>query len=131
MTDERVDPTTRRLLAMDYQLRSALIIPLVSAGQTLGLLMIASRQPHTWTETESSNFRSLGDQVSIAAQNTRLLEEARQRAKHERLTREVTARIRETLDMDTVLQTAVRELGRALDIAEVEVRMSGEITNGS
>ena len=36
---------------------------------------------------------------------------------------EVAARMRETLDLDTVLQTAIREIGQALGIAEVEVRM--------
>ena len=31
--------------------------------------------------------------------------------------------MRETLEVETVLQTAVRELGEALGMAEVEVRM--------
>jgi GAF domain-containing protein/HAMP domain-containing protein len=124
--DERVDMATRRLLAMDYQLRSVLMLPLVAAGQTLGLLIIASRQPHTWTETELSNSRSLGDQISVAVQNTRLLEEARQRAKHERLTREVTARMRETLEIDTVLQSAVDEISQSLGLAALQVQLNIE-----
>jgi hypothetical protein len=33
--------------------------------------------------------------------------------------------MRETLDIDTVLQTAIREIGEALGMAEVEVRMLG------
>jgi hypothetical protein len=33
--------------------------------------------------------------------------------------------MRETLDVDTVLQTAIRSMGETLDIAEVEVRMHG------
>jgi hypothetical protein len=36
--------------------------------------------------------------------------------------------VRETLDVDTVLQTAIREIGEALGMAEVEVRLySGEV----
>jgi hypothetical protein len=31
--------------------------------------------------------------------------------------------MRETLDMDVVLQTAIQDIGQALNIAEVEVRM--------
>ena len=31
--------------------------------------------------------------------------------------------MRQTLDIETVLQTAVRELRSALDLAEVEIRM--------
>ena len=36
--------------------------------------------------------------------------------------------MRETLEVETVLQTAIRELGEALGMAEVEVRM-GESTS--
>jgi hypothetical protein len=44
------------------------------------------------------------------------------------LTAEVASRIRETLDMDTVLQTTIREIGEAIGIAEVEVRMGSGVT---
>ena len=44
-------------------------------------------------------------------------------AARDRMFGEATTRMRETLDMDAVLQTAIREIGEALGIAEVEVRM--------
>ena len=44
---------------------------------------------------------------------------------------EVTTRMRETLEVDTVLQTAVRELGNALGMAEVEVRLGGSGARGT
>jgi len=34
--------------------------------------------------------------------------------------------MRETLDIDTVLRTAIREIGDALSLAKVEVRMKDE-----
>jgi len=61
--------------------------------------------------------------LALAADNLRLLDETQRRAAHERLTGEVTARVRETLDVDTVLQTAAREMREALGLEEVEVRM--------
>ena len=36
---------------------------------------------------------------------------------------DVTARMRETLDVDVVLQTAVAEMAKALDLPKVEVRL--------
>jgi hypothetical protein len=39
------------------------------------------------------------------------------------LVAQVTARLRATLDVDTVLQTAVREMGSALGIEKVELRL--------
>jgi hypothetical protein len=62
--------------------------------------------------------------MAFAAENLRLLEETQQRAARERLLVGITSRVRETLDVDTVLQTAIREIGQALKLAEVEVRMS-------
>jgi hypothetical protein len=59
----------------------------------------------------------------VALESAQLFEETQRRASRERLIGEVTARVRETLDMDTVLQTAIREVGEALGLAEVEVRM--------
>ena len=62
-------------------------------------------------------------QLGMALEGARLYRDTRRRAEQERLTGQITARMRESLDIDTVLQSAVREIGEALDIAEVEVRM--------
>jgi len=35
----------------------------------------------------------------------------------------VTAQMRQSLDVDTVLQTAVREMRQILDLANVEIRL--------
>ena len=42
----------------------------------------------------------------------------------ERLTREVTTEMRQTLDVDQVLQSAVRRIAEALDVAEVSIRLT-------
>jgi hypothetical protein len=56
-------------------------------------------------------------------ESARLFEETRLRARSERLLSDITTRVRETMDMDTVLQTAVRELRRTLDLSEAEIRL--------
>ncbi|MFN2283211.1 MAG: hypothetical protein ACK2UQ_02230, partial [Anaerolineae bacterium] len=53
----------------------------------------------------------------------RLLDETQRSAAQERLVGEVTSRIRETLDMNAILRTAVRELGEALPGSKVQVRL--------
>ncbi|MEA3396088.1 MAG: GAF domain-containing protein, partial [Chloroflexota bacterium] len=79
-----------------------------------------------WTTAEIALLETLTEQLGTALESARLYEDARRRATRERLVGEVTARMRETLDLDTVLQTAIREIGEALGIAEVEVRMRSE-----
>jgi len=77
----------------------------------------------TWTVEEVGLMETLAGQLGVALESAQLFEETQRRASRERLIGEVTARVRETLDVDTVLQTAIREVGEALGLAEVEVRM--------
>jgi hypothetical protein len=66
-------------------------------------------------------------QLALALENARLLEDTQRRAAREQLIGDITARMRETLDMETVLKTAIREIGDALGLARVEVRMTDEL----
>jgi GAF domain-containing protein len=77
----------------------------------------------SWTADEVDLMETMAGQLSVALESAQLFEETQRRASRERLIGEVTARVRETLDVDAVLQTAIREVGEALGLAEVEVRM--------
>jgi GAF domain-containing protein len=99
-------------------------LPIMHLGQQLG--SIVAQKPADageWTEHEIELMEALTDQLSLALDSARLYEAAQRRAARDRLMAEVTTRMRETLDMDVVLQTAIRDIGQALNIAEVEVRM--------
>jgi putative methionine-R-sulfoxide reductase with GAF domain/HAMP domain-containing protein len=68
-------------------------------------------------------LKSVAERLSQTMDSARLFEEAHLRARTEQLLSDITIRVRETLDMDTVLQTAVRELRRTLDLSEAEIRL--------
>ncbi|MBU0702961.1 MAG: GAF domain-containing protein, partial [Chloroflexi bacterium] len=108
--------------------KMSLAMPLKVRDHVIGV--IDARKPDgagEWTPEEVTLLETLGDQLALALESARLYQDTQRRAARERLTSEVTARMRETLDVDTVLQTAISEIGKALDIAKVEVRMgSGE-----
>jgi GAF domain-containing protein/HAMP domain-containing protein len=124
MTDERLDDEMYSLLTETLHLRAVLILPLASAGRSLGLLVVASRQPHAWTEAELRTFRSLSDQAAIAVENARLLQRTQTLAERERTLSQMTAHFTRLLDIDTVLQTAVRELGQLPHVTEVSVHIA-------
>jgi hypothetical protein len=84
----------------------------------------ASNEPSTFTEELVRSYWTLAVQAAIALESMRLLDETRRRATRERLTSEVTARIRETLGMETVLKTAVQEVRQALGPPEVVIRLA-------
>lgn len=77
-----------------------------------------------WTEEELMLFQVLLDQLGAALEGAQLYHDVQLRAARERLTSEVTARLRETLDVDRVLQAAAYELGEMFNAAEVKVRLT-------
>jgi PAS domain S-box-containing protein len=108
--------------------RTGLAVPIVLRGETIGVLGLEDPDGmRQWSDEDRDLMAAFSQQLALALENARLLEETQRRAARERLTGEISARMRETLDVDTVLETAIREIGQALNIAEIEVRMeSGE-----
>jgi GAF domain-containing protein len=113
---------------LDEDGATRLAVPVKVRGQIIGA--VSGRKPQSagqWTTEEIALMEAMTEQLSLSLESARLFQETQRRAARERLTGEIAARMRETLDVDTVLETAVREIGRALNIAEIEVRMeSGE-----
>jgi GAF domain-containing protein len=114
------------------QTGSALALPIKVRGQTIGVVDMQKKTPGSeWTADEVALVETLTEQLSVALESARLHQDTQQRATREQLAAQVTARMRETLDMDTVLKTAVFEIGQALGLAEVEVMMgTGEESGG-
>lgn len=108
---------------------STVAVPLKVRDQVIGVVRL--RKPEgagEWTAEEIALMETLSDQLGQALESARLYQVTQRRVVQERLIGEVSSRIRETLDMDTVLQTAIREIGEALQLAEIEVRMVRGVT---
>jgi GAF domain-containing protein/HAMP domain-containing protein len=101
-------------------------VPIKVRDQVLGAIRL--RKPEgaaEWTPEETALLETLTEQLGVALESARLYQDTQRRATHEKLVGEITSRMREALDEDTVLQTALREIGDALNIPQVEVRMLG------
>lgn len=123
-TTPDLDDVSRQVFQEVLHLRSLLLAPLVAGGQLWGWLLAASqRAPYHFTERELRVYRSLVDQAALVLQSIRLVEEATQRADRERRLTDITAQIRRQMDVDTILQTAVRELGRTLRASDGLIRL--------
>ncbi len=105
---EQKDPTRR------------LDVPLVLRGQMLGYLALERpKDAPAWTEEERAMAQTVAEQTALALDNARLLAETRARAARESTIAEVTARLRASADVERVLQTTIRELGRVLNATGV------------
>jgi GAF domain-containing protein len=97
--------------------QSELAIPLLVAGQIIGVLDLHSASPNAFGDDEIAILQTLSGQVAVAVQNARLFSQTSERAERERKVVEITSRIRSTNDISSILQTAVSELRRALGIS--------------
>jgi GAF domain-containing protein len=100
---------------------NSLHIPLLLRGQEIGSIALQKKDMGDWSGSERDLAQKVALQVALALDNSRLLEETRQHAIHEQTVNEISARLNRSLDVDTLLQTAVRELAALPEVAEASV----------
>ena len=100
---------------------NAITVPIILRGQKIGNISIARKGDAKWNKRDEGLLDEVASQVGLAVDNIRLLEEATQRAKHEETVGKLATRFSQSLDLDTLLQTAARELGQVTDVSEVSI----------
>jgi len=128
-TDPRANQATRNLMTL-LGLRSFAIVPITVGERWIGVIFLGRGESFVFGEDLIRGYQTLAGQAAIALESLRLLRETGLRAERERLVGEVTTRVRQTLDVDTVLQSAVRELGQALGLAEVVIQLAADDQTG-
>ncbi len=107
-----------------------LAVPMKLRGQVVGVLNLRFAAPEVSPDTVGV-VEAIADRLALALENARLLEETRRHAERDRRIAEITARVRASLDPETILHTALRELGQALGADRVMVRMApGSLLRG-
>ncbi len=101
-------------------------VPLALRGQRIGSISITRKGDMALNKTEEEMIAEVANQAGLAIDNLRLLEEATQRAKQEQVVGRLASRFSQSLSIDTLLQTAARELGQLPDVSEVSVFIGKE-----
>ncbi|HEY89561.1 MAG TPA: PAS domain S-box protein [Thermoflexia bacterium] len=112
---------------------SIIVVPLLYQGELLGTLTTVRRlSDPDFVEREVDLLATFAQQVAATVVNRRLLAQAQARAQREQLLREISTRVRSSIDVEAVMRTAVRELGNALDRpAFVRLGSAAELTRDS
>ncbi len=96
-------------------------IPLVLRGQEIGSIALQRKDKVEWLEPDRDLAKKVAIQVALALDNIRLIDETRQHMVQEQTVNEISARFNRSLDVDTLLQTAVRELAALPDVSEASI----------
>lgn len=97
-------------------------LPIALHNQVIGSLELETGQASLSTEAKRL-VESVANQAALALENARLLQEAQNWAARERIINAMTENASRSLDLDSLLKAAVRELGQLPHVNEVSVHV--------
>ncbi len=102
-------------------------VPIKVRGETIGVIDIRSiNQNRTWDKTDLATVQTIADRLAFALENARLVDESQKRAARERAVSEMTAKIGSSVDVNSILQQTVKELGLIIGNSEVVIQLTSE-----
>jgi PAS domain S-box-containing protein len=103
---------------------AVLVVPIMLRGQSLGAVGFRVKgEDRSWGADDIALAEGVVEQFALAAENIRLLDETQRRAARERLTRDITDKMRRAASISDIVQTAVDELFGALKTSRAFVRL--------
>jgi GAF domain-containing protein len=118
-----VQDTITRSGEQDGSGQAALMTPIRLRDHVIGTLGLQEVSGKQWTSDEIALIEAVADQMALAIENARLIAETQRRAERERALGHIGDLFNRSLDIETLLQTAVRELGQLLEVDEVKVQL--------
>jgi len=99
-------------------------VPITLRDQIIGQLMLEGEND---LSAEDRNWiQAIATQTALALENARLISESQSIAMQEKFVTEITNKIWASTSTESVLKTAVRELGQILDATEATIELSLE-----
>jgi GAF domain-containing protein len=94
---------------------ATIAVPIKLRGQTIGVLDVRSKSGNRdWNQDEITLLEAAAERAGLALENARLIENAQRRAARERAIGDIATKIGAVSNLESILQTAVEELGRKI-----------------
>lgn len=98
-------------------------IPMKLRGEVVGMLNIKTDADRVWSADEMDIITAIIDRAALSIDSARLLNESQRRALREQTISQISAKIGADTEIETILKTAIRELGSQIGGAQVTVEM--------
>ncbi len=100
-----------------------LAVPIRVRGEVIGAFGFSGETLRQLSDEDLALVEAVADRVGLALENMRLVEQTTRRAEHEQILNEITSKIVGSTNVDHILQTTVRELGRVLRTPQTSVQL--------
>lgn len=102
-------------------------VPVQLRGASIGKLRIKpTNDGHQWTEDEIAIIQATAERVALAVENARLILDSQKRASKEQVIGEISSKIGSSINLDNIMQTTLREMGRILPGAEISIQVENK-----
>lgn len=103
-----------------------LAVPITVRGEVIGAFGFSGQTLVDLSDEDLALIEAVVDRVGLALENLRLVDQTARRVEYEQIVNEITSKIVGSTDVNYILQTTVRELGRVLRVRETTVKLRGE-----
>lgn len=100
-------------------------VPLRLRGEMIGALNLEG-QATSWTDDEVALVNTIADQAAQALENLRLIDDSRRSALRAQLINNINDKVLRSPDIETIVETALVELARALDVPQISLQIGTE-----
>jgi methyl-accepting chemotaxis protein PixJ len=104
-------------LLEQLQIRARLVAPILVAGQLLGLVVgqVCSAD-RKWMLSEIDKFMTVADRVGLVLERRKSIEHKAVQIHHKNLLLEITQKLRQSLDREAIIATALDQIVRSLEL---------------
>jgi PAS domain S-box-containing protein len=127
VADAPSSPRVSRRLVERTGVRSVAFVPLQGPDRVAGVLVAGSEAPRAFSLEELDVLGALASEAALALERLRTAAALATALEREQLTARITSDLHSELDLDRVLEVAVRGVGEALGLSRCLLRLGGPV----
>ncbi|HEX2906474.1 MAG TPA: GAF domain-containing protein, partial [Phototrophicaceae bacterium] len=112
---ESVDPNS--------QMRSWLVAPILTRDGAIGIVSVGNIHPYAYGQTDVALFEQMVTQLAVALENATAYTQSQRMVRNESLLNMISSQLQSQMSIETLMDAAVTELGRALGARQARIRL--------